>query len=253
MLAAFAVGLPVPVGAKAAHSAQPARPGLSSGKAFAIKEENALYSFDYAWPAAAGAIPGLRTWLEAQRDRMRAELIALAKETRTYAVRNKEEFRPQAKGMEWQKVAEIPGWLSLSAQGYEYTGGAHPNSWSDSLVWDKAANQRRAVTDLFTSKAALDRAIQADFCARLDAERAVRRQEKVNRASGDEFDTCIAPSEQTVILGSSNGKAFDRIGVLVAPYNAGPYAEGPYEITVQVTPALIGAAKPAFRKSFAAR
>ena len=137
--------------------------------------------------------------------------------------------------------------------GYEYTGGAHPNSWPESLVWDKTANRRRAVTDLFVSKAALDKAIQPGFCARLDTERAKRRQAPVDRNSGDEFDKCIPPSEQTIILGSSNGKAFNRIGVLAAPYNAGPYAEGEYDITVPVTPAVMAAVRSEYRGSFAVK
>ena len=56
-----------------------------------------------------------------------------------------------------------------------------------------------------------------------------------------------------MILGSSNGKAFDRIGILVAPYEAGPYAEGDYEITLPVTDAVIAAVKPEYRPSFASR
>jgi hypothetical protein len=65
-----------------------------------------------------------------------------------------------------------------------------------------------------------------------------------------EFEECIDPAEQTVILGSSNGKAFDRIGVLVSPYAAGPYAEGSYEVTVPVTAKALAAIKPEFRNSF---
>ena len=224
-----------------------------AGGAAAVKEENALYDFDYAWPAAAGAIPGLRAWLEADRAKTRTALIADAKAAQAEAKSDGIEYHAYAKGLAWKKVAEIPDWLSLSGQGYEYTGGAHPNSWSQSLVWDKTANVRRAVTDLFASKAALDKAIQAPFCDKLDVERAKRRQAPVNRNSGDEFDKCIAPSEQTVILGSSDGKAFNRIGVLSAPYNAGPYAEGEYEITVPVTSAVMAAVKPEYRASFAVR
>ena len=67
------------------------------------------------------------------------------------------------------------------------------------------------------------------------------------------FYDCIKPSEQTVILGSSNGKAFDKIGILVGPYAAGPYAEGDYELTFPVTARLLAAAKPEYRAAFAVR
>ena len=67
------------------------------------------------------------------------------------------------------------------------------------------------------------------------------------------FDECIKPSEQTVILGSSNGRTFDKVGVLAGPYAAGPYAEGDYEFTLPVTPALLKAVKPEYRGAFSVR
>jgi hypothetical protein len=55
-----------------------------------------------------------------------------------------------------------------------------------------------------------------------------------------------------VILGSKSHKGFDRIGFLIAPYNAGPYAEGSYEVTLPVTAAVVAAAKPEYRAAFVA-
>ena len=96
----------------------------------------------------------------------------------------------------------------------EVTGGAHPNPGSGALVGDKAANRRRAATDLFLSKPAFSAAIRAPFCDALDRQREAKRGEKINRASGDEFDACLDPAESTLILGSSNHQTFDRLGVL---------------------------------------
>ena len=64
------------------------------------------------------------------------------------------------------------------------------------------------------------------------------------------FDECIDPVKSTVILGSSNKQTFDRIGILVAPYEAGPYAEGDYEVTLPVTQAVLAAVKPEYRAAF---
>ena len=44
----------------------------------------------------------------------------------------------------------------------------------------------------------------------------------------------------------------DRIGILIGPYEAGPYAEGGYEVTLPVTPAILAVVKPEYRASFAA-
>ena len=41
-----------------------------------------------------------------------------------------------------------------------------------------------------------------------------------------------------------------RIGFLIAPYIAGPYVEGSYDVTLPVTPALLAKVKPGFRDSF---
>ena len=53
-----------------------------------------------------------------------------------------------------------------------------------------------------------------------------------------------------MLLGSSNGATFDRIGFQIAPYEAGPYAEGTYEITLPVDGAVMRALKPQYRASF---
>jgi hypothetical protein len=153
--------------------------------------------------------------------------------------------------VEWKVAAALPAWLSLSQSLSVFEGGAHPNTGFDSLVWDRRAGVERPPLDLFTSPEALDAAIRAPFCDALDRERAARRGEPVDRGGGDEFDACVRPSGQAVVLGSSDRKRFTRIGILVAPYAAGPYAEGSYDITVPVTPAVLQAVKPEFRAAFA--
>ena len=94
--------------------------------------------------------------------------------------------------------------------------------------------------------------IRQPFCALLDKERGKRRGEPVVRDKGM-FDDCIKPSEQTVILGSSNAQTLDKVGVLVGPYAAGSYAEGDYEFTLPVTTALIKAVKAEYRGEFSGR
>jgi len=49
-----------------------------------------------------------------------------------------------------------------------------------------------------------------------------------------------------------NGR-FDHIKVIADQYVAGPYAEGPYEILLPITAAMIERVKPDYRSSFEPR
>ena len=213
--------------------------------------KTADYAFSYRWPAAVEALPALRARLDAEQAGLRRDLARESGEARRDAAADPDmRFVAYEMQAEWKVVTNLPGWLSLSQQVSVYEGGAHPNHGFDALLWDRAAGRARKPIDLFVSAAALDAAIRNPFCDALDRQRAERRGAPVNRASGDDFDACIAPSEQTVILGSSDRKRFNRIGILVAPYAAGPYAEGAYDVTVPVTPEVLKAVKPEFRAAF---
>lgn len=233
--------------------APPAPPGhapVRGGGARKVKETGPLYDFEYAYPAEAGAIPALKAWLDADLKKQRLDLIAEANDGKADARTNDYPFNGFSSGLTWSRVADLPGWLSLSGLTYEFTGGAHPNHGYATLLWDKAANRQRAATELFLSKPAFSAAIRVAFCDALDRQRAAKRGAKINRQSGDEFDACLDPAESTLILGSTNHQTFDRLGVLIGPYEAGPYAEGDYEVNLPVTQGLLDAVKPEYKAAF---
>jgi len=215
----------------------------------AEKVENDTYEFSYAYPDAAGAIPGLKANLDKQLEASRADLASSAKDGQSEAKKNDFPYHAYSYGEEWKVVTSLPGWLSLSSETYTYSGGAHGMTTFDALLWDRHADAARKPVDLFTSKEALSKAIRTPFCAALDKERVKKRGGPIDK-SDEMFSECIDPVEQVVILGSTNRQTFDRIGLLVAPYNAGPYAEGSYEVTVPVTGAVMAALKPQYRSSF---
>lgn len=215
------------------------------------QERTASFEFEYNYPAEAAAIPALVAELEADKAKRRRDLVEAAREGRAMAKENGFDFNPYSHSANWTVVTELPGWLSLTAASSEFTGGAHPNYWPQALLWDKTAERSRIATDLFISRAALGEAIRAPFCKALNRERTARRGEPVSADSDDPFDQCIDPTASAVILGSSNKQQFDRIGILMGPYDAGPYAEGAYEITLPVTKAVLAAVKPQYRSIFA--
>lgn len=239
--------------AAAPTASAPAEAGsAAAGVARAVKQSNDLFEFDYSYPAAAGVIPGLKSQLDSDIDRQKAELADGAREQQAEAKKNGFEYRPLGRWIAWKIVTDLPGWLSLSQDIGTYEGGAHPNHGFSALIWDKQANRRRDPLDMFTSKEALSRAIRKDFCAALDRERAKKRSGEDGGSVIPEFEECIDPVESTIILGSSNRKAFDRIGVLIGPYEAGPYVEGDYEVTLPVTPSVLAAVRPEYRSTFVA-
>jgi len=223
-----------------------------AASAVAIAEATKLFSFDYSYPAAAAAIPALKALLDQQAAETRAELATGAREEHKSLTGSDMTFHAHSRETAWQVVTDLPGWLSLSATASSFTGGAHPNHWFEAMLWDKVSDRKRAATDLFTSKAALAAAIQPAFCAELNRQRSKKRGEPVSSEGGEEgFDACLDPTAYPLILGSSTGTAFNRIGVLVPPYEAGPYAEGDYEVTLPVTAAVLKTVKPEYRQTFA--
>lgn len=215
-----------------------------------VKTANALYDFEYAYPAAVDGHPALRRRIEADLARRLARLKADARVGQAEARANKFEYHAYSWSQTWQVVTDLPGWLSLSTTYWSYSGGAHGNTWFGAMLYDKRAKTPRDPLTLFTSKAALSKAIRAPFCAALNRQRAEKRGAAIKPGSTDMFDDCIDPVGQTVLLGSQSRRAFDRIGILVAPYEAGPYAEGTYEVTVPVTAAVLAAVRPQWRASF---
>ncbi|MCT2401140.1 DUF3298 and DUF4163 domain-containing protein [Novosphingobium mangrovi (ex Huang et al. 2023)] len=242
----------LPGGATAEASAAPseAPPEVPAATGRSVDVSNELYEFSYSYPDAAGAIPGFRDLLDAQLHAARERLESSARDDRNAAQKDGFPYHQHSYGAKWEVVTDLPGWLSLSAKIYTYTGGAHGMSAFNSLLWDRRGEAVRKPRDLFTSTDALRNAIREPFCDALDKQREKRRGEPVQRDSGQMFSECIDPVAQTLILGSSNRKTFDRIGILVGPYEAGPYAEGTYEVTLPVTGAVMATLKPQYRTGF---
>jgi hypothetical protein len=220
-------------------------PGRYSGVA------NANYNFAYSYPTAAGRIPALKARLDKEAAAEQKDIASEAKDARAEAKENGSPFNPYDSTTEWQVVTDLPGWLSLSGFSSRYEGGAHPQHEPTALLWDKAKNREVKATDLFVSKAALSKAILSPFCESLNRERAKKRGAPVDPKSKDPFDTCFDPAGSVVILGSADHAHFTRIGILMGPYEAGPYVEGDYEVTLPVTPAVLAIVRPEYRNAFA--
>lgn len=205
--------------------------------------------FAYAWPAPVSAIPALAERLGADREAALAEqksdwATALAE----FAGEDCVSCKTLSYSKEWKVVADLDRYLSLSGDIYLYTGGAHGNSAVEALVWDREAGAGLDPEGMFDSEAALQEALGDAWCKALKKEKQTRLGPDY---SDDGFFPCPPVKEVTVLLGSSDKRAFNRIGLIAAPYVAGSYAEGPYEVTLPVTAAVIAAVKPEYAAAFA--
>ena len=222
---------------------------VAGGVAPAREVRTTDYHFSYVVPPAAARIPALNAWLTADAERRQARIAAEAASGRRTARAGGFPFNPYDSTATWKVVTDTPRLLSLSADIYAFTGGAHGNPSTAALVWDKTARKRLAPVALFTSPAMIEAATRTHFCPRLKAERDRRLQGAVD--TGGPFAQCPAFKDLVLLLGSTTGRRIDRIGLVADPYVAGSYAEGRYEVTLPVTPALLAAVRPAYRDAFA--
>jgi hypothetical protein len=127
-------------------------------------------------------------------------------------------------------------YVSILRNDYEYTGGAHPNSDVDTILWDRQAGKRISIRPFFRETAnggPAMKAMVAGVIAALKAEKARRgldEQPEMNWFKGIEPSllkigpVVLAPSTQA---GRSAGLTFNY-----APYAVGAYAEGFYRAFV---------------------
>ncbi|MXO66476.1 DUF4163 domain-containing protein [Altericroceibacterium endophyticum] len=236
--------------AEATATAKAQSPDESDGGGRNVSAKTDDYEFSYEYPQQVQNIPELEAIFDSRLHDKREELQKQAAEARVDAAKNDYPFRPYSLDVEWDVVADIPAFLSLSSEYYTYTGGAHGMAVFDALVWDKQVKKALEPIEMFTSSADLADAVRSDYCAQLDKERAEKRGEPV-KDDGSMFNDCIDPVENSmIIVGSSNGETFDRIGFLIPPYNAGPYAEGTYEVTLPVSAAVKALVSPKYRDAF---
>ena len=114
---------------------------------------------------------------------------------------------------------------------YEYTGGAHPNSSSDTILWDRSAGKRISIRPFFTETAdngPTMKAMRQGVIASLEAEKKKRGADGTDASAIEAIEpkllkigpVSLAPSTEQ---GKSSGLTFHY-----SPYTVGSYAEGGY-------------------------
>ncbi|HKY82917.1 MAG TPA: DUF4163 domain-containing protein [Sphingobium sp.] len=216
---------------------------------FQQAEQTELLEFAYAWPAQASAVPEIARKLGQELTVDKADALKMAGEDRKAAQQSGFPFHAHSLEKRWTVSADTPRFLALQSSTYSYTGGAHGMTAYDALLWDKARGRETSVQALMTSPAAFGQAVHDRFCAGLDKARAKKRGGPVMRGD-DPFSKCIDPMKEVLVLTSGDGKLIDGVTVVIAPYSAGPYSEGSYEVPLSVDAAMRKAIKTEYQDAF---
>jgi hypothetical protein len=196
--------------------------------------------FSYSWAKEAAVVPALSRRFTVDAARQRSRMLAMSKKEAAWRKKANMEFAGLNFSRSWETAGQSKLLLSLVESTGTYTGGAHPNSGTRALLWDRKRGREIAISALLQPGKSWDGAIRQPFCILLDRERSKRRQEPVER--GDWPSQCPELKELTVALADHDRDGrFEHLDITADAYVAGPYAEGPYDISLPLTEGMLAA------------
>lgn len=143
-----------------------------------------------------------------------------------------EQRPPYEKTVAVTAAGETSGLLSLKRVDFDYSGGAHPNTITTGILWDKTAKAQVPGTALFRAGAdmtALDRAL----CAALNTAKKARSPDSAPvTLTGSDWSCPRAAATPFVLAGGSEPGKAAGLTFLVGPYQIGPYSDGAYEVAL---------------------
>lgn len=204
-----------------------------SNLSFADKTEHAVVSLTL--PEGIKVEPDLhaRTYAEEVRGLRQFEEGALAARTEA---EGDEGMPPFEKTVTVTVAGETTRLFSLRREAFDYSGGAHPNTLTTGIVWDRSLKRVIGAPELFRKGADLTALDQA-LCTAVNAARRQRVPEaRTITLGGRDGWACPRAGETPFVLapGDQAGKAGGLI-FLIGPYQVGPGAEGSYEIAIPQT------------------
>lgn len=114
---------------------------------------------------------------------------------------------------------------------FDYSGGAHPNTVSTALLWDKTEKRRISPADLFAKGADLS-SLERALCDAVNTAKKARPGATPVKVGGDTW-SCPRLKDLAIVLapGDAPGKA-GGLTFLLDAYAVGPYVEGAYYLTL---------------------
>jgi len=212
-----------------------------------IVSKTADLEFTYRWPREAEAVPKLRTTLRDDAAKQQASMRKMAAAERAWREKEKLGWHGLMFERVWTAAGQSPRLLSLRSKTANYTGGAHGNSFTRRLLWDRRLGREVSIGSLLRSGESWKGAIQQPFCVLLERE----RRKRVGDLSQTGNWPC--PSHEqlaTVLVDRDRNGRFDHVEITADPYAAGSYAEGEYIISLPLTATMLARLKPEYRASF---
>ncbi|GAA4015534.1 hypothetical protein GCM10022280_12880 [Sphingomonas swuensis] len=214
-----------------------------------IAETSRDLAFSYRWSSEAEAIPALSRRFRADAASERKRMLGLAKAEKAFRAEAKLDWNGLDFRREWKTMGQSARLLSLLGSVSAYTGGAHSNSGTKALLWDRRLGKELTIAALLRPGMSWDGAIRQPYCVLLDRERTRRRQQPVVR--GDWAGACPALKELSLALSDKDRDGLlDHVLVTADPYVAGSYAEGAYAIELPLTATMLGRLKTEYRSGF---
>ena len=225
----------------------------AAGKPITLKSETPLLSWEVSWPAEVNAIPALEKLIRGPAEKDLAELSASAEQDKAERAKNGFDFNSYDYSVSVEVAGQTPRLLSLASEWMNYTGGAHPNHGTKTLLWDRAEGKELVFADLLAGGAAdLSPLFARTYCRALNEQRREKRGPEDSAAGPDDpFSKCPGFDELAIIPKGETGQPLTTILIHADPYVAGPYVEGDYDVEIPVNERLLAALKPQFRSSFA--
>lgn len=207
---------------------------------------NNTATLQYLWrvPPEVGIQPQLFAEMRGQAEARLAKAKEAADAGAADAKKNNYPFRQYTDMATWTLAADTGRLLAVVGELYGFTGGAHGNSGFDSVIWDEKLQKRIGLPDLFTDRAKARAIMEPVVCKALAAEQAKRRG---GQKLGGDFDKCPALTSATIVPYGGFAPVAYQAKVIFAPYVAGPWAEGAYELKLGWPEALRPLVRPEYR------
>lgn len=227
-------------------TAPAATPAVGDETPLTYRSENEHATVELTLPEALKGAPELHGLLYAEGVRDLQAFAEGAAADRTEMEGEGVSPMPYARSIEWKAAGETGKLLSLRADVYEFTGGAHPNGYFDARLWDKAI--KRAVEPAALFKGAADRAaLERALC---DGVKAAKKARTGESWAPDNVWPCPKLADTRFVLAPGPTGRAGGLTFLIAPYAVGPYAEGAYEVTLPAA-AVRPHLTPAYADEFA--